>query len=73
MVLCGLGRKVGWSEPLPREGMGKAGVNLLRPAFSRAGQWHTTDFVYSVVVALPKFNEPHGFVTLGSVVDVRVT
>lgn len=28
--------------------------------------WHTMYQVYSVVVALPKFNEPHGFVTFGS-------
>ena len=32
-----------------------------------------TDFVYSVVVALPEFNKPHGFVTLGSGQDSRVT
>lgn len=37
-----LGRQAGWREPLPREGLGKAGVKLLRPAFSRAGQWHIT-------------------------------
>jgi hypothetical protein len=67
-------RRCGWGELLAgaletghtSEGMSSGDLCGYGVACLWLGQLLPMVLVYSVVVALPKLNEPHGFATLGS-------